>query len=82
MRTASLFLVAVLALAAPVAAQCVGTEGVDFSRVTIDQINDIPQTNVDFLVANASTLLPDVTARDEREHRRHFQRFCQSSDFS
>ena len=59
MRTASLFLVAVLALAAPVAAQCVGTEGVDFTRVTVDQINDVPQANVDFLVANASTLTAD-----------------------
>lgn len=47
MRTATLFLFgAVLAFAAPAAAQCVGTEGTDFQRVTIDQITAVPADNV------------------------------------
>lgn len=56
MRTASLFLVAVLALAAPVAAQCTGTEGVDFTRVTLDEVNAIPQANIDALNAAGAAL--------------------------
>ncbi len=58
MRTL-LTVLAVLAFAAPRAeAQCTGTPGTDFQIVTARQINDIPQTNVDALVANAASLTP------------------------
>jgi len=52
MRTATLLtLGAVLAFAAPAAAQCTGTEGTDFQRVTIDEITAVPQDNIDALNA-------------------------------
>lgn len=55
MRSAPLLLLAALvAFAAPRAeAQCTGTP------VTVNQINNIPQADIDFLNANASTLTPD-----------------------
>ncbi len=59
MRSLTLFAAAAALLLVPRAeAQCTGTEGVDFERVTIREINAIPQSNVDFLVANAATLTP------------------------
>jgi|GEM_PF-856229 len=58
MRTL-LAVLAVLALAAPRAeAQCTGTPGTDYQIATARQINDIPQANVDDLVANAASLTP------------------------
>ncbi len=59
MRTAPLL--ALLALAAALVApragaQCTGTPGTDYQVVTARQINALPQSNVDFLTANAATL--------------------------
>ena len=64
MRNATLFAVAaMLAFAAPASAQCTGTEGVDFDRVTVREINTIPQANIDQLnAAGASLTTEQVTA--------------------
>ncbi len=60
MRTATLTVfAAVLALAAPAAAQCTGTAGTDFTEVTIRDINAIPQANIDQLNAAGATLTND-----------------------
>ncbi len=52
MRNATLALAALALFAAPEAlAQCTGTAGTDFQRVTVREINAIPQANVDQLNA-------------------------------
>ena len=56
MRNATLLILGALALTATASAQCTGTEGVDFERVTVRQINALPQESVDALNANRSTL--------------------------
>ncbi|WP_412062339.1 T9SS type A sorting domain-containing protein [Rubrivirga sp. IMCC45206] len=54
---------AVLALAAPAAAQCTGTAGTDFQDVTIRDINMLPAGNVDALVAGGASLeIADIQA--------------------
>jgi hypothetical protein len=52
----AVLLAAVLLLAPRAEAQCTGTPGTDFQRVTVRQINEIPQASVDELNTNAATL--------------------------
>ena len=60
MRNATLLVLAAgLALAAPASAQCTGTVGTDFQRVTIREINAIPQANIDQLNAAGQALTFD-----------------------
>ena len=67
MRYSLLLLVAV-ALAVPAAAQCTGTEGVDFTRVTLREVNALPQSSIDALNAGGADLdfdediVPNVTS--------------------
>ena len=70
MRTATLFLFgAVLAFAAPAAAQCTGAEGVDFTRVTLDEVNAISQDNIAALnAAGADLTIDDITANIQGEY--------------
>ena len=58
MRHATLLtaLAAVLTLAPQAWAQCTGTEGVDFQRVTLDEVNALPQSNIDALNAAGTGL--------------------------
>ena len=63
MRLASLaaLVVAAAFLAPQAAAQCTGTEGTDFFRVDISEINEIPQANIDQLnAAGADLVLTDA----------------------
>ena len=64
MRNATLALLGLAALvAAPqAAAQCTGTEGTDFQRVTVREINAIPQDNIDQL--NALSDAGTITIED------------------
>lgn len=61
MRHATLVLLAAaLAVVTPEAiAQCTGTAGTDFQRVTIREINTIPQSNIDQLNAAGASLTGD-----------------------
>ena len=56
MRNATLLILGALALTATASAQCTGTEGTDFQRVTIDEITAVPQENIDALNAAGEDL--------------------------
>ncbi len=61
MRNATLIVLTALAvvIAPRAAAQCTGTEGVDFERVTLREVNALPQSNIDALNAGGADLTTD-----------------------